>query len=111
MKVTFIWEKPSRWWLWPFVPLFLAVCLLVILLYLPALLGEGLSIPYNWLRGRAMAALWARPFNQVNYWAWYVPASLLYRLLVALWWYRKWMSSVVSKVPFQSKPAHEEVNA
>ena len=100
MKITVAWQKPHTWWGW----LLLSHHFVVIPLYLPGFLALALVFPYSWLHGKSRAALWERPFNQLNFWAWNVPVLLLYLLLIPLAWYSNSLTWALSKLRFQRQP-------
>ena len=104
MKVTIIWQKPLTWLGWLLIPLYVALCLSLVPLYLPAYLGLALGFPYRWLRGKCIAALWEQPLDLLKFRAWSVPATLLYLLMRPLYWYANKLTWVFSKLPFQGGP-------
>ena len=104
MKVTVVWQRPHTWWGWLIIPLYLAVCLLFLPLYLPAYLGLALSVPYQWLYEKCRAALWEQPLDRLKLLAWSVPATLLYLPMTPLYWYANKLTWVFSKLPFKGGP-------
>ena len=101
MKVTVIWERPHGWGGWLLLPPYLVTCLAFVPLYLPGFLALGLMPLYLWLHERTRAALWEQPMDRLKFYAWSVPATLLYLFLTPLCWYGNKLTELFSKLPFQ----------
>jgi hypothetical protein len=87
------------------------LCLPLAPLYLPGWLALGLMFLYNWLCGRASAALWEQPVNRWKLFALEVLAFLLYLLLLPLCWYTNGLSWCLSQLLFQGRPDPKEANS
>ena len=99
-----IWGNRPKWWMWPLVVPYVAMCLLLVPFYLPAFLVIILFFVINWLDERVRAALWEQPVAPLKLWFWETSTFLIVRAVVPLAWYTRKLEWVLRKVRFEHKP-------
>ena len=104
MKVTVIWQRPTRWWMWLLLPPYFSLWLALTPLFLPGFLALALAFPYRWLHGNYSKTRQQYPIDGLKRLAWELPTMMLYLLLTPLVWYSNRLSWAVSKLPFQRQP-------
>ena len=104
MKVTVIWQRPTRWWMWLLLPPYFSLWLPLLPLYLPGYLALALFFPYRWLHGNYSKTRQQHPIDGLKRLAWEVPTMVLYLLLTPLVWYCNRLTWAASKLPFQFYP-------